>query len=306
MGKDIITIKDGSWRLVCNPPYRDISGVVWRTIIGKSNLPDGDYIYGEDVTLSASNSEDGFSLGEFILIKIPKIAIAITTHNRRPTALHAVHQWREMLPDNAKLYIVDDASNMPFPNADYRFETNVGISVAKNKCLEICDSADHIFICDDDVFPITKDWYLPYINSPYNHLSFTKNRAVVETGEDYVSYEVPSGLMLYFKPICLEVVGGWDTAYKGYSYEHVDISNRIYNAGLTPHRYMDVPNSDQLFYSYDFDKGIESSVGHGIRAQWIRKNHAYFMANKDSKEFKDYKSGRDLITPPDTDFGHSI
>lgn len=102
-----------------------------------------------------------------------KISIAISVHNRHETAKETVKQWKKFLPKGAKLFIVDDGSDVPFPDADYRNETAQGIASCKNRCLELCDGADYIFLADDDVYPKIKDWHLPYINSGLNHLCFT-------------------------------------------------------------------------------------------------------------------------------------
>jgi glycosyltransferase involved in cell wall biosynthesis len=62
------------------------------------------------------------------------IGVAITTHNRRDTALDTVAKWKALLPNGAIIVVVDDASIDPYPDADHRFDVNVGIAKAKNKC----------------------------------------------------------------------------------------------------------------------------------------------------------------------------
>ena len=59
------------------------------------------------------------------------IGIGITTHNRRSTALHAIREIKRLAPQGSKVVVVDDASDVPFPGADYRFEQNAGIAKAK-------------------------------------------------------------------------------------------------------------------------------------------------------------------------------
>ena len=78
------------------------------------------------------------------------IGIAITTHNRRDTALQTFDKWTSMLPDGAIIIVVDDASDEPYPNADYRFDLNVGIAKAKNKCIELLieRGCDELFLAD--------------------------------------------------------------------------------------------------------------------------------------------------------------
>lgn len=225
------------------------------------------------------------------------IGVGITTHNRGAIAKHTADQWEKYLPAGAKLVIVDDASIIPFEGATFRFEENVGVAQAKNKCLELLDDCEHIFLSDDDCYPKCADWYLPYINSGENHLMFTFDhlkggqangyKKMVTTGS-IVSYNAPCGCMLFFKNIVLKKLGGFDTKFIKYFYEHPEYSQRIFNAGLTTYPFGDVANSLDLFHSMDWAGEVESSVQED-RMWLLRQNKRYFESQKDSKEFKPYK-----------------
>lgn len=162
-----------------------------------------------------------------------------------------------------------------------------GISRAKNYCLARLDQHDHIVLFDDDCYPLVKDWHLPYINSNENHLSFTWRRKVLKTEGNLTHYELPDGQMLYINRKCLEVVGGFDEEYDTWGFEHVDYSQRVYNAGLTSAKYMDVTGSDKLFLPLDKGQTVRPSINN--RHEYVAKNRARFEAQKDSKEFKAYK-----------------
>lgn len=225
------------------------------------------------------------------------IGIGITTHNRRETALYAISEIKRMAPQGSKVVIVDDASDIPYPGADFRFEQNAGIAKAKNKCFELLEGCEHVFLFDDDVFPIKEGWYKPYVYPDINHMCFTFKRPITVEFEShylfgsklpYICYELPCGLMLYYKSICLETVGGFDEEYNGYGYEHVDLSKRIFNAGLTLAPFMDYSDSLSLFYSYDYLRQIQPSSKN--RALTIPANKLRYDALGDSKEFKPYKS----------------
>lgn len=218
-----------------------------------------------------------------------KIAIAITTHNRYETFKKCYDWMKVMLPSNAHLFVVDDGSEIPVPEATFRFEKTVGIAATKNKCLELCEGADHIFCFDDDIHPTCSDWYLPYIHSGLNHACFTFGRNIIKRHSTYFEFERPCGCMLYFKKICLDQVGGFDTSFILYSYEHVNLSDRIFNAGLTPARYVDVIDSMSRFYSYDREQGIQSSVSEDLRRAGIRNNTPLLEQKKLSKDFIPYK-----------------
>src|SRR5690606_10124331 len=82
-----------------------------------------------------------------------RIGVGITTHNRPEIFAKTLAEMRKHLPPGAKLVVVDDASKEPVAEADYRFEENAGIARAKNKCLELLDGCEHIFLFDDDCYP---------------------------------------------------------------------------------------------------------------------------------------------------------
>lgn len=225
------------------------------------------------------------------------IGIGITVHNRNETALHTIEQIKKYAPDNCKIVIVDDASKVPLENTDFRFNVNVGISRAKNKCFELLDDCDHIFLFDDDCYPVVQGWEKPYIESGINHLSFTFDRLansrqngnkVILSKENVIIYNNPCGCMCYFTKRCLEVVGGFNPIYNVYGYEHVDLSVRIYNAGLTENKFMDIPNSINLFYSLDYHCAISSSVGIS-KGIYIRENKRIYDQMQKSKEYIPYK-----------------
>jgi hypothetical protein len=223
--------------------------------------------------------------------------IGITVHNRNESAAHTIEQIKKYAPDGCKIVIIDDASKIPFEGADFRFDVNVGISRAKNKCFELLDDCEHIFLFDDDCYPVVHGWEKPYIESGINHLSFTFDRLsngkqngnkVILSHENIMVYNNPCGCMCYFTKQCLEVVGGFNPVYKTYGYEHVDLSVRIHNAGLTEYRFMDVPNSIELFYSLDYHCSIVSSVGNS-RGMYVRGNKRIYDQMQLSKEFIPYK-----------------
>lgn len=224
-------------------------------------------------------------------------SVCITVHNRPKTAAKTITNWKKYMPENSQLIIVDDASEPPFPGATYRFETNAGIPRAKNMCLQLAENSSHIALVDDDVYPKTKDWYKPYVESGENHLMFTFDHLKGGQANGYkkmvtsgpiVSYNAPCGCMLYIRRNVLDVVGGFDIKFNKYFYEHVNFSQRVFNAGLTTYPFGDVENSLDLFHSMDWAGEVESSVQED-RMWLLRQNKRYFESQKDSKEFKPYK-----------------
>ena len=226
-----------------------------------------------------------------------KIGIGITEHNRPDVFKEALKNIKKYLPPNAKLVIVDDASTVPVKEATYRFENNVGIARAKNKCLELLQDCDHIFLFDSDCWPKAKDWYLPYVESEEPHLMYIfkdlVNAKLNDSRELYrdskiVAYSHPRGCMLYAHKSVLASAGGMDTNYKRWGFEHVDWSNRIYNVGLTRFRYQDVPDSNQLIYSLDEQMLVDSTVSTQERQPYLNEMRPYFEKSFDSTNFAPY------------------
>src|SRR5690606_1489895 len=148
------------------------------------------------------------------------IIVAITTHNRPELFKKCFESWQKHLPQGAKLFVVDDASDTIYCEADYRFEENVGVAVAKNKCIELAYDwgADYIFLVDDDVICKSGEWYRPYIESGEDHLQHIygkngkwKDPKLKEVGrvDNLVGYADTKGVMLYLTRKCVDTIGGF-------------------------------------------------------------------------------------------------
>lgn len=108
-----------------------------------------------------------------------KIGIGITTRNRNELIKQCVSNIIKFTCFD-KLIVVDDASEIPVSIDGievYRFNTQQGIARGKNKCIEYLDDCEHIFLFDDDCWPIKEGWENTYIQyakeSGCNHFSYT-------------------------------------------------------------------------------------------------------------------------------------
>jgi len=225
------------------------------------------------------------------------IGIGITTKDRHDIAEIAWDNQLKHLPRDYKLVVVDDSSYEPqlYEYVDnmnlvtYRFDNTVGIAKAKNKCLQLLDDCDHIFLFDNDCWPIADDWWVPYIESGENHLMYQfdlPNNKLTELYRDdkIVAYDKTRGAMLYVTRKVLDTVGGMDTRFYN-AFDHPDWSWRIYNAGLTTHRAMDVVGSDKLFYCLDQDAKVKTSIKNR------KPNSRLYQLSKTSKEFREFRNG---------------
>lgn len=235
------------------------------------------------------------------------IGIGITTYNRYPVFKKTYEQIRKLMPNGAKLFVVDDCSTFKVPEANLRFEKNRGIAAAKNACLAALDDCDYIFLFDDDTYPLVKDWHLPYIKSELDHAMMifphladgtSTNNRIIKNKDGQIWYQNPCGNMLFVTKKCIETVGGMDEGYGQWGGEHQDISQRIFNNGLTPHPFIDIANSTRLFYSHDYHQTAERSVPKEVRKKCIKKVMPKLNAAFKSKEFIPYKQmkGRVITT----------
>lgn len=213
-----------------------------------------------------------------------KIGIGVTTTTGRNEIASRNIETIRALSEGCKIVVVKDVP---------------GIAKAKNQCLAQLDGCEHIFLFDDDTYPLWTRWYEYYINSGILHLSFTfsklhngatnGNRKLMKSEKGLNIFQNPCGCMMYLTKKCLETVGGFDERFIGWGYEHPDLSRRIYNAGLTPYPFMDVKNSLSLLHSMDYYREVQSSVEPIKRAGFIKHNRPLYEQGVNSKEYCKYK-----------------
>lgn len=231
------------------------------------------------------------------------IGVGITTHNRQALAASTLARIKELTP-GAHIVVVDDASQPRVRISDaevYRFDKNVGIARAKNKCLELLSDCDHIFLFDDDTYPLAPGWTEPYVTSPEHHLMYlfeawasgtpVGDDAIVYTDANHRAHNHARGCMLYVDRLVLDTVGGMDVRFGMAMNEHLDWSMRIHNAGLTTFRYMDVLGSEQLIYSMDQHQEIRTSIEQ--RGTHRQNNEHLLEESETSKAYMPY--GKDVV-----------
>lgn len=239
-----------------------------------------------------------------------KIAIAVSTYNRKATFLRWCHNMWLNSPEGCNVFVIDAGSDTDYAtNADYRFQSRATISEAKNKCLQLCyeSGAEHIFLFDDDTIVLKKGWELPYINSGEHHLCATffpwtkihlkasSNFNIKCDGDIGIQmiqlkeHRLANGYGLYFSRHCIETVGGFDTKYNN-KFEHVDISRRIFNAGLTKHMFQDVVGSEELIYCLDKDNAIQRSFTNREMQDNLKAGYEYFQSQANSSKYIEFRT----------------
>ncbi|AXO40100.1 glycosyltransferase family 2 protein [Enterobacter hormaechei] len=255
---------------------------------------------------------DGF---EFLPVdkQQPHIGIAITTHNRSAVLQKAIDYQIKHLPAGALVVVVDDGSKPAAIVPDcvqlLRHETSLGIVASKNASLTALMDAgcEHLFLWDDDAWPIADNWHLPYIESPEPHLAYqfldlagtTKlnDMAVLYRDDKHIAYTGQRGVMLYYHRSAIEKVGGFDPVYGRGMYEHSDLALRIHNAGLTTWAYGDVVGSEKLIQSLDEHEAVERSVPRPDRQALVERNVKIHNERRDAgfTGYVEYRQQRDVV-----------
>lgn len=233
----------------------------------------------------------------------PAIGVGVTTRNRADILETTLQHIRKHTP-NAHIVVVDDASTTPVPEADYRFPEQAGIARAKNKCLELLDDCEHIFLFDDDCYPKADDWWKPYVESPEPHLmyqfkDFTTRKlgdiGLIYKDERHIAYTGARGCMLYAHKSVLDTVGGMDPIFGTWGYEHPSWSDRIHSAGLTTWRYADVTDSNQLIHSLDEHEAVKRSVPVAERESVNKRNADLRWERRNSSDYIEYRELPDVV-----------
>ena len=242
-----------------------------------------------------------------------RIGIAITTHNRAETFIRAIAHHQQYLPPGALVVVIDDGSK-PVTLVQngvqlLRHETSLGIVASKNASLTALMDAgcEHLFLWDDDTWPIADNWHLPYIESPEPHLAYQfldlagprklNDLAVLYRDDRHVAYTGQRGVMLYYHRSAIEKVGGFDPIYGRGMYEHSDLALRIHNAGLTTWAFADVVGSNKLIHSLDEHEQVERSVPRPDREEQVKRNVRIHNERRDSgyTGYAEYRQQRDVV-----------
>lgn len=242
-----------------------------------------------------------------------RIGLAISTHNRHEVLKRALGNHLKHLPANALVVVIDDGSAIPVTVPDgvmvIRCEESRGIVAAKNASLEALIDAgcEHLFLWDDDAWPVAGGWERPYIESPEPHLAYQfqdfatgqklNDIAVLYRDSKHIAYTGQRGVMLYYHRSAIEKVGGFDPVYQRGMYEHSDLALRIHNAGLTSWAFADVVGSDKLIHSLDEHQTVERSVPKPDREAQVKRNVTIHNARRDAgyTGYAEYRQQRNAV-----------
>lgn len=221
---------------------------------------------------------------------MPMIGIAITTTPERKELFEKTLSYiNKFAPKNAFIYVHND-------------QYHEGINISKNRCIEalIIQGCEHLFLFDDDCYPISFEAFKIFIKSGLNHACLTfgekahkgSNINLIKTinGIDYFSNA--RGVLLYFTRNAIEYCGGMDIEYKKYGFEHLGLSNRLYNRGLIPAPYICPSDAIKHFYCYDLeDRSHKPLFDFAEKMALTNKARHLFIQERKSKDWKPYGKG---------------
>lgn len=182
-----------------------------------------------------------------------QIGIGITTTPKRKALLDlCLKQIGKHTPQRHLLHVYSDTEGK-------------GVAHAKNECLRALQSCEHIFLFDDDCFPVYDGWAEAFYNHGYRHLMYLDNWGAIKqrgnlNGVDY--YNNCAGVFMYLHKSVIEKVGAFNEKFGRYGYEHADYSIRVHKAKITDQPFMCPSHAHKYIHSLDYDgpfDGVEAT-----------------------------------------------
>lgn len=208
------------------------------------------------------------------------IGVAISTHARPAVLARALTGWAKVMPD--RLVVIHDAAG-------------AGVAATKNAGLAaLMDlGCEHLFLADDDVWPVGAGWADPYVRSAEPHLMhcWGRSRFLRDDPARGVSvWSWPRGVLLYAHRSVIEKVGGMRTEFL-HAGEHAEWSRRIHSAGLTAHPFQDALLARSgVWHCEDYVRAVASSLPaarYSTEAAAARKQlYARFAGSTDFVEYR--------------------
>lgn len=242
-----------------------------------------------------------------------RVGIGVTTLNRQGSLDETLTAIRKFTPEDFPVVVVDDGSTEPALLSSshqylYRHETPLGIPAAKNRCIAELMSlgVDHLFLFDDDTYPLAEDWWVPYVESKEPHLQYNwthfkgagkkpvPKMTVLYEDSAITAYGWSMGCMLYVTADVVRRVGGmWPGFGKGME-EHAEWSQRIHNAGLTSFVHQSI-SSGAFIYAGDEHGTVSRSFAWTDRTKLLAHNETLRKERIGCSDYVEYRTPRDVV-----------
>lgn len=210
------------------------------------------------------------------------IGIGILSYNRKEVLHRLIESIRRFTDLNqTTIFISDDGSDDQeiLLYLDQLEETGEFIIIRNNERLGVAGNSNRLlrslkrfkygFLLNDDIEILQAGWEGFYIKAMeatgFHHFVYRKpgvygaklgDRCDVNDVKLYKVNDKPHGACLVFTNECLERVGGFNTNYGVYGYEHVDWSLRAAECNMQPKGFYDVVNSGEYITLHNDDTTV--------------------------------------------------
>jgi glycosyltransferase involved in cell wall biosynthesis len=245
------------------------------------------------------------------------IGIGITTRNRPEVLSLTLDRFaRNTKKEDVKFVIVDDNSRATtaemckqamqgFNLMHIYFKTHGGVANAKNSCLRELRDCSHVFLFDDDIFPIHENWITYYLAvhkvTGNNLLIHSKPMAlqmarVMNETEFIYELNTGTGCLMSLTPEVINKVGAFNRNYSYYGNEHLGYCFRVVHAKLNRNGAFVTPkNTSKYLHSLDVDgwqpynkilRKFESADAFAMRNLWVHQSIPTY--NEEKTNTKNY------------------
>lgn len=211
------------------------------------------------------------------------IGVAISTHARPYVLAEALGHWALHMPD---ILVVNHDVN------------GKGVAVTKNRGLAALMDAgcDHLFLADDDIWPVSPNWADLYVADDEPHLMHCWGKSrYLSTDGPHTVWRHPRGVLLYVERRVVDEIGGMRTEFGRWGGEHVEWSRRIHHAGFTTYRYADLAVANKgkrrIWHALDYTREVPSTVSEGERLASIGSRHALYEKYAGTMDYVPYREG---------------
>jgi len=179
------------------------------------------------------------------------IGIGVTTYKRKENLQECLSKINQHTKCSHQLYVATDSDS-----------DRQGVAKRKNECLRNLKHCEHLFLFDDDCFPINDDYIDFFVDAnkqtKEHHFSFCIDKihnlkSSFFCGDYCIEvYEKVGGVFLYLTQSVLQKVGAFGEHYNLYGYEHIGYSMRIFDANLVSDFFTSLAETEKYIYSHDY------------------------------------------------------
>ena len=180
---------------------------------------------------------------------LPSIGVGVTTYNRKWKLEETLARLRAVTPEPFDLVVADDGSSdgtveyLERTGLDFVTGRNRGVAWNKNRALYTLFRRGHdaIVLLEDDAFPAEVGWLTMWAEAArrYDHMNYAGEwfpshiflRGSGSLDDPFVT-TASTAQVSAFSRRAIERVGFFDTRFRGYGHEHVDLTQRMIRDGM--------------------------------------------------------------------------